>query len=87
MSCRAGTRALVGLGLLPQLGLGSPRALGCPSAVTVGKVHPSRVGAPEVSLPEGGNLLPYCECPEQSESCGWEPHGAPHPAWCLKEQQ
>lgn len=31
MSCRAGTRALVGLGL------GGPRALGCPSTVTVGK--------------------------------------------------
>lgn len=37
MSCRAGARALVGLGLLPCLGLGGPRAVECPSAVTVGK--------------------------------------------------
>lgn len=75
--CRAGSRALVGLGLLPRLGLGSPRALGCPSAVTVGKVHPSWVGAPEISLPEGGNLLPYCKCPEQSAGSHME---RPHPS-------
>lgn len=79
MSCRAGTRALVGLGLFPWLGLGSPRALGCPSVVTVGKVHLSCIGAPEISLPEGENLLPYCECPEQSAGSHMEPpaqHGA-----------
>lgn len=51
----------------------APELWDVPSAVTVGKVHPSWVGAPEISLPEGGNLLPYCECPEQSAGSHMEP--------------
>lgn len=53
-SCRAGARALVELGLLPRLGLGSLRALGCPSAVTVGKSIRVRLEPQEFLTQEEG---------------------------------